>query len=309
LAITRSPFRWRAISGAEQRRDDIAGMTIAYRERRLSAQDGLQLYYRDYGDPRSPRMPVLCLTGLTRNCQDYADLAERFAATRRVICPDYRGRGRSAYDPNWRNYDPMTYVGDIGHILMANDIQHVVVVGTSLGGLLAMGLAVMRPTSIGAVVINDIGPDVDPGGLARIIEFIGRDRPQPDWPSAVAMLRRSLPRLAVKDAVWWEAFARATYRQGDDGMLHFDWDIALVEPLKRSNGKIQDLWPYFRALRDVPTLVVRGAISDVLTAAGLQRMIDAKPDLITVTVPRIGHTPTLDEPEIRGVLDDFIARF
>jgi pimeloyl-ACP methyl ester carboxylesterase len=281
----------------------------AYRERHLSAQDGLQLYYRDYGNRRGVRLPLLCLTGLTRNSQDYADLAEHFAAARRVICPDYRGRGRSAYDLDWRNYDPMVYLGDIGHILMANDIHRVIVVGTSLGGLLAMGLAVMRPTSIAAIVINDIGPDVDPGGLARIVDFIGVDRPQPDWPSAVAMLRKALPRLAIRDADWWERFARATFREGPDGALHFDWDIALVEKLKRSQGAIQDLWPLFRALRDIPTLAVRGAISDVLTEEGLQRMIAAKPDLVTVTVPGIGHTPTLDEPEIKGVLDDFIARF
>jgi len=286
-----------------------SGTTRTYRERHLSAQDGLQLYYRDYGDPLSPGIPLLCLTGLTRNSQDYADLAERFAGSRRVICPDYRGRGRSAHDPNWRNYDPMIYLGDIGHILMANDIHRAIVVGTSLGGLLAMGLAVMRPTNVAAVVINDIGPDVDPGGLARIIEFIGIDRPQPDWPSAVAMLRRALPRLAIKNDHWWERFARATYREGADGALHFDWDIALVEPLKRSNGEIQDLWPFFRALRNIPTLLVRGEISDVLTTDGLRRMIADKPDLIAVTVPGIGHTPSLDEPEIRDVLDDFIARF
>jgi pimeloyl-ACP methyl ester carboxylesterase len=284
-------------------------MTSLYRERYLSAQDGLALYYRDYGDGRSPQIPLLCLTGLTRNSQDFADLAERFAGSRRVICPDYRGRGRSAYDADWRNYDPMTYLNDIGHILMANDIHRFVVIGTSLGGLLAMGLAVTRPTAIAAAVINDIGPDVDPGGLARIIAFIGADRPQPNWPSAVAMLRHSLPRLAIKDAPWWERFARATYREGKDGLLHFDWDIALVEPLRRSRGQIQDLWPIFRALGDTPTLVVRGAISDVLTEDGLSRMIAAKPDLAAVTVPGIGHTPTLDEPEIRGVLDDFIARF
>jgi pimeloyl-ACP methyl ester carboxylesterase len=280
-----------------------------YCERHLSAQDGLQLYYRDYGDRLSPRLPLLCLTGLTRNCQDYADLAARFAATRRVICPDYRGRGRSAYDADWRNYDPMIYLGDIGHILMANDIHRVVVVGTSLGGLLAMGLAVLRPTSIAAAVINDIGPDVDPGGLDRIIDFIGIDRPQPDWPSAVAMLRKTLPRLAIRDAQWWERFARATYREGADDALHFDWDIAIAEKLKRSAGNIQDLWPLFRALRDIPTLAVRGGISDVLSEDGLRRMIDAKPDLVAVTVPGIGHMPTLDEPEIKGVLDDFIARF
>jgi pimeloyl-ACP methyl ester carboxylesterase len=280
-----------------------------YRERHLSAQDGLQLYYRDYGDRRSPNLPLFCLTGLTRNSQDYADLAAHFAATRRVICPDYRGRGRSAYDANWRNYDPTIYLGDISNILVSNDIHRVVVIGTSLGGLLAMGLAVTRPTSIAAVVINDIGPDVDPGGLARIIDFIGVDRPQPDWPSAVDFLRKSLPRLAIRDAKWWERFARATYREGADGILHFDWDIALVETLKRGKGVIRDLWPLFRALRDIPALAVRGAISDVLTAEGLQRMIEAKPDLVAVTVPGIGHTPTLDEPEIRGVLDDFIARF
>ncbi len=280
-----------------------------YRERHLSAQDGLQLYYRDYGNPRSPNAPLLCLTGLTRNSQDYADLADRFAGTRRVICPDYRGRGRSAYDPDWHNYDPMTYLADIGHILMANDIHRIVVIGTSLGGLLAMGLAVLRPSSVAAVVINDIGPDVDPQGLDRIIEFIGTDRPQPDWPSAVAMLRQSLPRLAIKDADWWERFARATYREGADCTLHFDWDIALVEPLKRSDRAIQDLWPLFRALRDIPTLMVRGEISDVLTVEGLRRMIAAKPDIVAVTVSGIGHTPSLDEPEIEGVLDDFIARF
>jgi pimeloyl-ACP methyl ester carboxylesterase len=280
-----------------------------YRARHLSAQDGLQLYYRDYGDRLSAKLPLLCLTGLTRNSEDFADLAAHFATTRRVICPDYRGRGRSAYDADWRNYDPVVYLGDIGHILMANDIHRVVVIGTSLGGLLAMGLAVMRPTSIAAAVINDIGPDVDPDGLARIIDFIGIDRPQPDWPSAVAMLRKALPRLAIRDAQWWERFARATYREGANGTLHFDWDIAIVESLRRGAGVIPDLWPLFRALRDIPTLAVRGGISDVLTEEGLQRMIAVKPDLVAVTVPGIGHTPTLDEPEIRGVLDDFIARF
>jgi pimeloyl-ACP methyl ester carboxylesterase len=269
----------------------------------------LRLYYRDYGNPSSPRLPVLCLTGLTRNSRDFADLAERLAPERRVFCPDYRGRGRSAYDPDWRNYDPMTYLNDIGHLLVANDVPRVVVIGSSLGGLLGMGLAVLRPTSVAGIVINDIGPDVEPGGLDRILDFIGTDRPQPDWPSAVGVLRQSLPRLASKDESWWENFARSTYREGDDGMLHYDWDVAIAKPLLRSNGKIQDLWPPFRGLRDVPALVVRGALSDVLSEAGLRRMAAAKPDLIQVTVPDVGHVPSLDEPEIQGILDDFIARF
>ncbi|MDB5408052.1 MAG: alpha/beta hydrolase [Rhodospirillales bacterium] len=284
-------------------------MSRRYRERYIFAQDGLRLFYRDYGDAGSARTPVLCLTGLTRNSADFADLAERLSGDRRVLCPDYRGRGRSAYDPNWRNYDPMVYLADIGQLLAATDIGRVVVVGSSLGGILAMGLAVLRPTLIAAAVINDIGPDVEPDGLGRIIAFIERDRPQPDWPTAVRMLQHALSGLAAKDAPWWERFTRATYRQGADGLLHFDWDIAIVEKLRRSNGAIQDLWPVFGALRDVPTLLVRGALSDILTEDGLHRMVQAKPDLLTVTVPDVGHVPSLDEPAVQEILDGFIARF
>jgi pimeloyl-ACP methyl ester carboxylesterase len=280
-----------------------------YRERYLSAQDGLRLFYRDYGDAGSRRTPVVCLTGLTRNSADFAALAERLSRDRRVLCPDYRGRGRSAYDRDWRNYDPLVYLGDIAHLLAANDIGRAVVIGSSLGGILAMGLAVLRPTCLAAVVINDIGPDVDPDGLGRIIWFIGHDRPQPDWPSAVRMLRRTLTGLAAKDAGWWERFARGTYREGADGMLHFDWDIALVEKLRRGSGAIQDLWPVFGALRDVPTLLVRGALSDILTETTLHRMVQAKPDLMTVTAPDVGHVPSLDEPGVQEILDGFIDRF
>ncbi|MBV9521837.1 MAG: alpha/beta hydrolase, partial [Alphaproteobacteria bacterium] len=146
-------------------------------------------------------------------------------------------------------------------------------------------------------------------GVDRILDFVAIDRPQRDWPAAVAMLRGSISALPNKSDGWWESFARATYREGADGILHFDWDIAIAKPLLRSRGKLQDLWPIFRALRDVPALAVRGALSDVLSAEGLARMVAAKPDLLHVTVPGVGHVPTLDEPEIQGVLDDFIARF
>src|ERR1700732_1955518 len=109
-----------------------------FRERRFAAQDGLSLYYRDYGEPLSPRLPLVCLTGLTRHSADFADLAARHAGERRILCLDYRGRGRSAYDSNWRNYDPRIYVSDIAHLLAPNDVHRAGVVGTSLGGVLAM---------------------------------------------------------------------------------------------------------------------------------------------------------------------------
>lgn len=281
----------------------------AFRERHVTAQDGLRLYYRDYGDPASPHLPLLCLTGLTRNSADFADLAERHAGERRILCPDYRGRGRSAYDPDWRNYQPHTYLSDIADLAAANDLHRIVVVGTSMGGILAMGLAVLKPTLLAGVVLNDIGPDVIAGGLTRILDYIGVDQPQPDWDSAVAYLQRLLPTLSIRTAAGWLKMAQATYREGQDGRLHFDWDLNLAKPLRAMGGPPPDLWPYFRALRPVPVLALRGALSDVLSAETFERMALAKPDLRRVTVPEAGHAPTLNEPEAAAAIDDFICRF
>jgi pimeloyl-ACP methyl ester carboxylesterase len=280
-----------------------------FREKRLRGQDSLALYYRDYGDPLSPRPPLLCLTGLTRNSADFADLAERHAGERRVLCLDYRGRGRSAYDSDWRNYDPRVYVSDIAHLIAANDLHRIVAVGTSLGGVLVMALAVVKPTVLAAAVLNDIGPDVVAGGFTRILDYIGEDQPQPDWASAVRYLRELLPTLSIRSDEGWLKMARATYRQGEDGLLHFDWDVKLARPLLAQRGVVPNLWPFFRALRRVPTLALRGALSDVLSIETFERMALAKPDLERVTVPDAGHAPTFNEPEAAAAIDAFIRRF
>jgi pimeloyl-ACP methyl ester carboxylesterase len=281
----------------------------SFRERWMTSQDGLKLFYRDYGDPLSPRTPLLCLSGLTRNSADFADLAARHAGERRILCPDYRGRGRSDYDANWRNYQPPVYVNDIAHLLASADIHRVIVLGTSLGGLLAMGLAVLKPTMIAAVILNDIGPDVVGGGIARILDYIGVDHPQPDWQSAAAYLRQLLPTLSIKTEEGWLKMARATYRVGEDGLLHFDWDVNLARPFAVVTSAIPDLWPYFRALRPLPTLAFRGALSDVLSAETFERMALAKPDLERVTVAGVGHAPNFNEPDAATAVDAFIRRF
>ena len=280
-----------------------------FRERRLAAQDGLSLYYRDYGDPLSPRLPMVCLTGLTRNSADFADLADRHAQERRILCLDYRGRGRSAYDSDWRNYDPRIYVSDIVQLLAANDVHRAIVVGTSLGGVLTMALAVLKPTALAAAVLNDIGPDVVPGGLVRIMGYIGTDQPQPDWPSAARYLEKLLPTMSIRGEAGWIKMAKATFREGDDGLLHFDWDVKLAKPMLAQASSVPDLWPYFAALRPVPTLVLRGMLSDVLSAETFERMARIKPDLERVSVPSSGHTPTLNEPEAAVAIDAFIRRF
>lgn len=277
-----------------------------YRERTLSAQDGLALYYRDYGDPMSPTVPLMCLTGLTRNSKDYHDLATRLSPSRRVLCPDYRGRGRSAYDADWRNYQPSVYVNDIKHLLASLNVHSVIILGTSLGAFLAMGMAVAAPTLVAGAVLNDAGPDVDPKGLNRILDYIGTDRPQPDWRSAVAVVRELFSSLSIDTDEDWLRFARQTFREGDDGMLHFDWDVNLAKPMRRRGAGLPDLWALFRALREVPVLSFRGEISDVLSPETFERMGEDMPKLTRVTVPGVGHTPTLAEPEVLAALDAFL---
>jgi pimeloyl-ACP methyl ester carboxylesterase len=280
-----------------------------YREGTFTSQDGLKLYYRDYGGALASRTPVLCLPGLARSSIDFAYVASRLAPQRRIICPDYRGRGRSDYDRNWRNYEPRTYIMDILDLLAVTGIERAVVIGTSLGGFLAMGLAVLQPTLLAGVVLNDIGPELTPGGLDRIIDYIGTDHVQPDWESAIRFLRTLLPRLAPNaDDAWWRTLAEGTYRRGADNRLHFNWDIAIAKHL-RQQSELPDLWALFRALKPVPTLLLRGELSDLLSEDTTRRMALEKTDLVCVTVPERGHTPALDEPQSEHALDDFIASF
>lgn len=283
-------------------------MSAGFTEHRYSATDGLSLYYRRYGDPLAKQLPVLCLSGLVRNSGDYHELALRLARERMVVCPDYRGRGRSAYDADWRRYRPETYLRDLNQLMIIEGLARVVVVGTSMGGLLAMGLAVSRPSAIAGVVLNDIGPDLQEEGVARILDYIGRDHPQPDLDTAVGELKRLFPLLGFPDAAKWRRLAEGTYQRGEDGLLHVDWDVNLARALLPDGQPPADLWRLFHALRDRPILVLRGGQSDILTEATLARMIAARPDMSHVTLPGIGHVPALDEPQSLEAIDAFLAR-
>ena len=276
----------------------------SYRERRYSAQDGLSLSYRDYGDRLFERAPVLCLGGLARNAKDFHGFAGRLAQQRRVVCPDYRGRGRSDYDPDWRNYRPEVYVNDLFHLMAAANLHGAIVCGMSLGGLLAMGLSVLAPAQLTAVILDDVGPEVDVAGVERIRDYVGRDHPQPDWPAAVAEVKRLFPTLGLSDEAGWRRFAEATFREGPDGRLHVDWDVSLAKALAHDQ---HDLWRYYRALAPFPVLAIRGALSDVLSADTFERMAEAKPDLVRVTVSGVGHVPQLNHPEVEPAIDDFLA--
>ena len=282
-------------------------MAETYRDRWISAEDGSRLAVRDYGDPLAPGTALLCLAGLTRNAKDFADLAARLALARRVVCLDYRGRGRSDPAADWRDYRPQVSLRDVTGVVVALNLHPVVVCGTSFGGLLAMGLAAASPSTLAGVILNDVGPEVAGDGLARIRDYIGQDRPQPDWPSAVAEMKELFSQLGFTSDAQWRRFAEATYREGADGRLHFDWDVSLARAFADDQSDGTDLWQLYRALGELPVLALRGARSDVLSEATFARMAEIKPDLIRVTVPGVGHTPALDEPTSQEAIDDFLA--
>ena len=295
-------------AGADAGRAPDPAPDTGFRPRWFRSQDDLLLHGRDY-DLGAPGLPLLCLGGLTRNAKDFHDLALRHAPRRRVVAPDYRGRGLSSRDPDWRNYRPETYAGDVLDFLTVLGVERAVVLGTSMGGLLAMGLAALRPTLVAGVIINDIGPEVAGDGYSRILDYISTDRPQPDWPAAIAALRDMFPTLALPTPAKWQRMAEATYRRGDDGLLHYDWDTALARTLAADSKNLPDLWAYYRGLGSRPALVLRGALSDVLTTATFERMAAEKPGLLRVEVAGAGHVPSLDEPESEKAIDEFLARF
>jgi pimeloyl-ACP methyl ester carboxylesterase len=277
-------------------------------DRHYASADGLRLYYRDFPAAAAGRLPVLCMPGLTRNCRDFESTALRLQCSRRVLTPDLRGRGRSQPDPNWRNYHPGTYLADLTLLLADAGVPRVVLLGTSLGGILSMLIAATAPQLPAAVILNDIGPEVDPAGAQRISSYVGRHAPVHDWAGAAAQMR-AMYQVAMPDAEEsdWMAFARRSYTEVD-GVPQLDVDPGIGEAVRAAPaGAAPDLWPVYASLRPLPALAIRGELSDVLSQSTFDRMAREKPDLRRVTVARRGHPPLLDEPECIAAIDAFLA--
>jgi pimeloyl-ACP methyl ester carboxylesterase len=283
---------------------------MLFAEKFFSSRDGLQLYYRDYAGDAN-KAPVLCLHGLTRNSRDFAALAEHIAPSRRVIVPDQRGRSRSQYDANWLNYHPGTYVDDMWTLLRELSVERLIVIGTSLGGLMAMLMAATRPQMFVGVVLNDIGPEIDPTGVARIQAYAGRLPPVHSWDDAAAQMRMTFgAAIPDYDDSQWHAFARQSFDAGDDGVPRLAADPKIgdaIRSIPAPPGAVQAMWLAFGQLRNIPSLALRGAHSDLLSAATFERMRSEVPGLVAVTVSNRGHAPLLDEPQSLRAIDAFLA--
>ncbi|WP_425044602.1 alpha/beta fold hydrolase [Primorskyibacter sp. S87] len=270
----------------------------------FTTKDGIQIYFEDTGSGR----PVLCLAGLTRCSRDFSYFAP-YASDLRLISMDYRGRGKSDYDPDYLNYNVLREAQDVLELLDHLGLEQVAILGTSRGGLIAMTLAMLNHDRLSAVILNDIGPAISNEGIARIMEYVGKKPASKSYEDAANALRYTMEEQfpGVPMNRWLEQ-ARILFDQTADG-LQLRYDAALLTSLleQAANGPAPDLWPLFQALEGLPSGVIRGANSDLLTEETMSEMQKRLPALITATVPDRGHVPFLDEPEALDLVRRVLA--
>jgi pimeloyl-ACP methyl ester carboxylesterase len=288
---------------------------VPYRHLFVSATDGLKLHAREYGPRVSTTLAVVCLPGMARHAADFHDLAVALAEEdrrpRRVLALDYRGRGRSEWDGDWRRYDLKVEMNDVLHVLAAAGVHEAVLVGTSRGGLLTMMLSAARPSLIRGAVLNDAGPVVEAKGLVRIRSYLGKMPTPRDYRDGAEILRRlSDAQFPSFGDAEWEAAARGTWTEDGTGRLALAYDPALARTLEGLDPEapLPSIWPLFEGLTRVPVLVLRGEHSDILSAETLSAMAKAHPDIEQVVVPGQGHAPMLAGRDLLQRIRRFVVR-
>ena len=282
---------------------------IAYENRYWWSNDGVRLHARDYAGS-ADRPPIICLPGLTRNARDFENVAARLAGEWRVIAVDLRGRGESGYAKDPMSYVPLTYVQDVEALLRELAIDRFVCFGTSLGGIVTMLLAGTARGALAGVVLNDVGPEIDPVGLGRIRSYVGKSNTWPTWMHAARAVAESngdaYPDYDIED---WLGMAKRLYRLNSAGRIVLDYDMKIAEPFRvPGNEAGPDMWRALDQLKAVPTLLVRGGKSDVLAAGVAARMLAMLDHGDLVTVANVGHAPTLDEPDAAAAIYRLLAR-
>ena len=269
---------------------------------RFTTSDGLSLHYTDEGSG----LPILCLAGLTRTGVDFDYLAPHLA-DHRLIRMDYRGRGHSDFDANWRNYTLSVECRDVLELLAHLDLEQVALIGTSRGGLNAMALAMIAHDHLLGVALNDVGPALDPKGVEFIMGYLGRNPAAKTYEEAAAAMARAFPEFhGVPESRWLEEVKRH-YRATDDG-LKITYDPHLRDAVAAAGQQAVDLWPFFDALQGLPLVTIRGANSTLFSRETLMQMQARRPDMIVADVPDRGHVPFLDEPQALAALHEWIGQ-
>ncbi len=282
----------------------------SWRDGYWTSRDGLNLHYRDYAGP-ADRPPILCLHGLTRNSRDFENIADRLAGDWRVITVDFRGRGKSDYDPEPSRYMPPTYAADVLQLLDELGIDKAVFIGTSLGGIVTMIVAGFAPQRIAGAVLNDVGPELDKAGLDRIRGYVGQAGQFASWDEAAsAFARLHSDRHPSYGPDEWRRYAMRVARETERG-IELDYDLAIAQPFSAMDDNAAsgaDAWPLYHGLSGRPVLILRGGKSDLFPVEVAERMREALPGAELVTVPNVGHAPDFDEPESIAAVDRLLRR-
>lgn len=275
----------------------------------FKTKDGLSLAFSDEGNGSG--VPILCLAGLTRSGRDFDAFAAEIGGGRRIVRLDSRGRGGSDFDSNFANYNVMVEAGDALALLDHLNIPKVVIVGSSRGGILAMVIAATAPDRLAGVVLNDVGPVISPEGMTKIIGYIGTPPQAKTMTEAAGNLAAAFgDQFPGVDAEFWLGWAERSYRTVPDGLaLNYDPKLrdATLAQMATVDPDGPGLWPLFAALGPVPTLVLKGQYSDLLSDETVAQMVAAKPDLRSAVVANRGHIPRLDEPDAIAPIKDFLS--
>jgi pimeloyl-ACP methyl ester carboxylesterase len=265
----------------------------------FTAQDGTRLYYTDEGTG----LPVLALSGLTRNTGDFDHVAPHLNT--RLIRVDYRGRGQS----DWADFNTYTIPQEASDALALLDhlgLEKAAILGTSRGGLIAIMIAATAKDRLLGVALNDIGPEIAEAGMAAIFDYIGRNPAQATHVDAAAFRAKAWTHFKGVPQDRWLAEVRNHYDETPDGLV-IKYDPKLRDAVLAGRDAPQpDLWPLYDALAGLPLAILRGDASDLLSTKTFEDMRNRRPDAYAATVLGRGHVPFLDEPEALGVLHDWI---
>lgn len=284
--------------------------SMNYRDVFYTVSDGLKLYARDYAAADRDAEVLLCMHGLSRNSADFEPLIDALGDRYRMLVVDQRGRGKSQWDDVPERYQILNYVNDMWQLLDQLDVERVTLIGTSMGGLMGMVMAAQQPHRVQGLVINDVGPEVAPEGLARIMSYVGKASAIENWDDAVAYTRdiNAVCFPSFSDAQWL-AMAQRLYQENELGVPVAAYDPRISSPIRSDESAAvpTDLWPMFAEL-SVPMLAIRGALSDLMSAECLSRMQREQPDLLAVEVDGVGHAPVLDEPQAVDAIQRFLRQ-
>ncbi len=285
-----------------------------FNELHFRSDDGLTLYARDYASQGDKaKCPVICVHGLTRNSSDFEEIAPWLAQQgRRVLAVDVRGRGHSDHDSNPDNYNPIRYAKDIANLMHQLGIARAVFIGTSMGGITTMTLALQNLKLIVAAVLNDVGPRLSNSGLQRIAGYAGKSK-NPDSMAQAAAYIKEINHYAFPDNTdeEWEKWARRAFEVRADGKVVSRYDPNIALPLHNGRLKARSFWAklaFKRLTKNRPCLLIRGAISDLIEDEQLQEMQKLAPRMKYAEVPGVGHAPMLTEPSARQALHDFLEQ-